>query len=142
MTVLGSSSSSSLVLSNSSQNLVQWVCQLTPSFFSLPVSGGLLNPAQSVPLSVMFKPAAPGSHRATLSFSMVNMESGKPSSPAVSVDLKGTAMMPSAVQHNSVGKKVSGKPSGTVSLESEVVIFPNTVVGEMSVAKVRHSIQL
>jgi hypothetical protein len=68
LAVVGSSKAGSLTLSNPSPELVQWRASVEPSFFSLPLASGLLNPGQAITLPVCFRPAAPGPCKASLDF--------------------------------------------------------------------------
>jgi hypothetical protein len=66
---VGSSKTGTLRLANLSLDLVQWAARVEPSFFSLPQSSALLNPAQAVTLQVCFRPGAIGPCTAVLEFS-------------------------------------------------------------------------
>merc|ERR1712059_59068 len=131
-----------------------WKAVVEPSFFSLPQPGGLLNPGQAVSLAIHFKPAAPGPQNSSLSLHCAPVRGGQEpsaSSPPLVVTLTGKAVsvkeaasfLPSgpkvavkkALVATSGGKK--GGNSGTVSLETDLVVFKDTQLGEGSVAKVK-----
>ena len=149
MAVLGSTTTGSILLTNPGQDLVQWKAQVTPSFFSLPQCAGLLNPSQSISLPLVFKPAATGCHSASLSITAAIVRGGmdqqdtSQSGPPVLVTIRGSAVAITEVlptQPNptiSAAKPQPKKNSGTVSLERELLVFPDTAIGETSVSKVR-----
>jgi len=139
--VLGSTTTGSILVTNPGLELVQWKAQVEPSFFSLPQCAGLLNPAQSISLPILFKPAAPGSHTARLSITAATVRGGQDtaqSGPPVLVTMRGTAAV-STLPNTPAGqvKPQTKKSSGTVSLESELVMFPDTRLGETTVSKVK-----
>merc|ERR1712098_719918 len=92
-----------LSLTNSSQQLIQWKGIVEPSFFSLPQSGGILNPGQAMNLPIHFKPAAPGIHRANLSLVSVPLRGNSldlPQTPPITVSMSGTAITHTEVSTN------------------------------------------
>ena len=134
---VGQSCSGQVTISNPGQEMVQWRAVLQPSFFSLPLSAGILKPGQSVTVAVLYKPAAPGSHSAGLTINSLVVRGGQETSGAATsntVQLQARCGPRETVTSTS-GK---GKPGGgTVSLERDVIVFPNTKLGEVSIAKVR-----
>jgi len=143
--VLGSTTTGSIVLTNPGMELVQWKAKVDPSFFSLPQCAGLLNPTQSITIPILFRPAAPGTHTASLSFSTAAVRGGTDmaTGPPVLVTMRGTAVsitdavsaLPNPPAQKT--KQQTKKNSGTVSLESDVVKFPDTMLGETTVSKVK-----
>ena len=81
LAVLGSTTTRSLTVSNPGDRLVQWRAQVEPSFFSLPLSSGLLNPGQEVVLAVHYRPASPGHHSAALALTSAPLQGGDSPSP-------------------------------------------------------------
>ena len=81
LAVLGSTTTRSLTVSNPGDRLVQWQAQVEPSFFSLPLSSGLLNPGQEVVLAVHYRPASPGQHCAALALTSAPLQGGDSPSP-------------------------------------------------------------
>ena len=143
--VVGSNTTEEIVLTNPGTELVQWKGQVEPSFFSLPLSAGLLKPAQSVTLAVVFKPAAPGVHTASLTLHNTAVGGGHQTTAQcgapVVVTMRGTAMSindaVSSIPSPTVGQaKAQTKKTGTISLESDIVMFPDTKLGETTVSKV------
>jgi len=138
---IGTTSTGSIMLTNPSDVLLQWKAEVSPSFFSLPQGAGLLNPSQSVSLPILFKPAAIGSHTANLAISAVVVSGGQTASHCkpVNVTLTGIAITVKDVPPNTTTstKQQPKKSVGTVSLENEVVIFPDTLLGETTVSKVK-----
>ena len=131
---LGQSSSGEVTVTNPSQDLVQWRAILQPSFFSLPLSSGLLKPAQSVTVAVLYKPAALGSHQASLTISSQVVRGGQ--------ETPGTATSNTVLLQAKCGRpetpvSKAAKSGGTVRLERDLIVFSNTKVGEVSIAKVR-----
>ena len=135
---LGQSSSGEVTITNPSQELVQWRALLQPSFFSLPLSSGILNPAQSVTVAVLYKPAALGSHQASLTISSQVVRGGQ-ETPGISStsSTSNTVLLQATCGRPEPPVSKAAKPGGTVSLERELIVFPNTKVGEVSIAKVR-----
>lgn len=151
LAVIGSTTTRTLTLTNPGATLVQWRANVQPSFFSLPLSCGLLNPGQGVGVAVHYRPAAPGTHAATLTLAATPVQGGDPSAPTL-VTLRGEAvalsqaataqarcatialLTPSIRAAPTAAKKVVGG----VSLESRTIEFPDTRVGETTVAKVSY----
>ena len=141
MVLLGSTTTGSVMVTNPGQDLVQWKAQISPSFFSLPQCAGLLNPSQSISLPIVFKPAAPDSHSASLSLTATSVRGGQnsaqPGTPVL-VTLTGSATLPTKpIPGASVAKPQLKRSGGAVTLDSEMVIFPDTRLGETCVSKVR-----
>ena len=134
---LGQSSSGEVTITNPSQELVQWRALLQPSFFSLPLSSGILNPAQSVTVAVLYKPAALGSHQASLTISSQLVRGGKEAPGTSSTSTSNTVLLQAKCGRPEPPVSKAAKPGGTVSLERDLIVFPNTKVGEVSIAKVR-----
>ena len=132
---LGQSSSGEVTITNPSQDLVQWRAILQPSFFSLPLSSGILNPAQSVTVAVLYKPAALGSHQASLTISSQAVRGGKEG--PVTSNTSNTVLLQAKCGRTEPPVSKAAKAGGTVSLERDLIVFPNTKVGEVSIAKVR-----
>ena len=136
---VGESSSGQVSITNPGPELVQWRALLQPSFFSLPLSAGLLNPGQSVIVAVLYKPAAAGSHSASLTISSLVVRGGKETASSATsntVQLRARCGETKTVSYTDSRKSAA---TGTVSLERDVIVFPNTKVGEVSIAKVRIS---
>ena len=131
---LGQSSSGEVTVTNPSQDLVQWRAVLQPSFFSLPLSSGLLKPAQSVTVAVLYKPAALGSHQASLTISSQAVRGGQETPGSASSN---TVLLQARCGRPETPVSKAAKPGGTVRLERDLIVFPNTKVGEVSIAKVR-----
>lgn len=134
-TVVGSMTTAQLSLTNPAGCLVQWRAATQPPF-SLPANSGLLNPGQTVGLGVQYRPGRPGQHSASLSLSCQPVQGG-PALPPTAVSLTGTATNPAPPP---AGKPELGpikKSSGTLSVESQLVLFPTTRVGDVSVSKVK-----
>ena len=66
---------------------------MEPSFFSIAQSAGLLNPGQSVNIGLMFKPATPGQHNATLTLSSVSVRGGQETGVPSSAQTPVTVML-------------------------------------------------
>ena len=127
-------------------SLTQWRATVEPSFFSLCQSAGLLNPGQTVTVGLSFRPAAAGRHSAAVSVSSLAVRGGQETpgiaaaAPSV-VHLTGTAVdskFEEASTMKSKSTSSSGKKpgSGTVSLESSLIVFPTVKVGQTAIAKV------
>ena len=78
--VLNSVASRPLFLSNQGAHMLQWKATnlpaLSASFFSLPLSSGLLNPSQSVSVAVEFAPKTHGFHSSVLAISTSLLQGG------------------------------------------------------------------
>jgi len=140
--VIGSYTTGSLTLTNPGPRLVQWRASVEPSFFSLPQSSGLLNPSQRVQVSVQYRPAATGTHTALVNVCASVVQGGRElvGGPGNTVRLQGEGLpLKEAVATlPRPGNPVSAKKTGGgVSLESEFIFFPDTRVGEVSVAKMK-----
>ena len=127
-------------------SLIQWRATVEPSFFSLCQSAGLLNPGQTVTVGLSFRPAAAGRHSAAVSVSSLAVRGGQETpgiaAPAPSVvHLTGTAVdskfeEASTMKSKSVSSSGKKPGSGTVSLESSLIVFPTVKVGQTAIAKV------
>ena len=127
-------------------SLTQWRATVEPSFFSLCQSAGLLNPGQTVTVGLSFRPAAAGRHSAAVSVSSLAVRGGQETpgiaAPAPSVvHLTGTAVNSkfeeaSTMKSKSVSSSGKKPGSGTVSLESSLIVFPTVKVGQTAIAKV------
>ena len=127
-------------------SLTQWRATVEPSFFSLCQSAGLLNPGQTVTVGLSFRPAAAGRHSAAVSVSSLAVRGGQETpgiaAPAPSVvHLTGTAVdskfeEASTMKSKSVSSSGKKPGSGTVSLESSLIVFPTVKVGQTAIAKV------
>lgn len=149
--VVGAASQGMLSLTNSSQQLIQWKGIVEPSFFSLPQSGGILNPGQAMNLPIHFKPAAPGIHKANLSLVSVPLRGNSldlPQTPPITVSMSGTAITHTEVSTNIVqaakvpissktATVMSKKSGGAVTLESEEIVFQDTKIGQLNISKVK-----
>ena len=91
-------------------------------------------------VAVLYKPAAAGSHSASLTISSLVVRGGKeaPSSATSNtVQLKARCGRPEMTETKTVSySEPVRKSTGTVSLERDIIVFPNTKVGEVSIAKV------
>ena len=152
LAVIGSTTTRTLTLTNPGATLVQWRANVQPSFFSLPLSCGLLNPGQGVGVAVHYRPGAPGTHAATLALTAAPVQGGDSSAPTL-VTLRGEAVAlsqaatgqarcrhpPSSSPPPRPAPAAAKKLVGGVTLESRTIEFPDTRVGDTTVAKVRLS---